>query len=547
LAGVAGDDPRARSSALGRLLGWPARRLLDPRVHWTADVVDERLIERVAGLHRHMELLEEQHQGIREQIATLRVAELLARGHGRPDELTDELGRFLNWAEGHEGYAAQSELWFNPPVALDYRTAGVGPRHVNERVVEQPFVFAALSHLRPGARVLDVGGSESTVGLSLASLGYEVTVVDPRGYRLTHPALRAAACRLDELDADQSGFDAAVVLSAVEHFGLGHYAGSGEADRLDIAALSELARRVRPGGVLVLTTPFGQPGVDEFERVYDAAGLDELLAGWEIERATGAWRVDEVTWVAGELDAPRGERGVALVIARNTGQQPASAASDVALAASVDVARIRTAYEPARPLDPDELGPDPIAGLQRWLDEAVTSGAPSPNAMLLATVDSSGQPHARYVLLRGLAADGLRFFTNHESPKAHQLDQTGLAAATFGWHDVHRQVRVTGHVSRLSPAADDAYFASRPRSTQIGSWASDQSRPLESREALERRVAELEERYAGVEVPRPPQWGGYLLRPTTVEFWQGQPDRLHDRILFTADDASRWRVDRLYP
>ncbi|HWH11540.1 MAG TPA: pyridoxamine 5'-phosphate oxidase [Solirubrobacteraceae bacterium] len=524
----------APRSALARILGWPARRLLDPRVRWAAEIVDERLGERVAGLHRHLELLEDEHRGIREKIAGLRVEELLAGGHGRPTELTDELGRFLNWAEGHEGYAAQAELWFNPPVALDYRTAGVAARHVNERIVEQPFVFAALAGLEPGARVLDVGGSESTVGLSLASLGYDVTVVDPRGYPLSHPGLRAAACRLDELDPDQAGFDAAVALSAVEHFGLGHYAGSGEADRLDIAALSELARRVRPGGLLVLTTPFGRAGVDDFERVYDAPGLAELLAGWDVDRATGAWRLDELTWAAGPLEEPLGEHGVALVVARN--QPP-----------PVALHRVGAPYEPAATLDPDDLGPDPIAALGSWLEEAVADGAPSPNAMLLATVDSAGQPHARYVLLRGLDADGLRFFTNRESPKAQQLDAAGRAAVTFGWHERHRQVRVTGRVLRVSDEDSDAYFASRPRDTQIGSWASDQSRPLESRERLDDRVAEIARRYDGVDVPRSPYWGGYVLEPETIEFWQGQPNRLHDRIRFTADGRAGWLVERLYP
>jgi pyridoxamine 5'-phosphate oxidase len=534
LADVAADDPRASRAALARLLGWPARRLLDPRARWTAELVEAQLTERVAGLHRHLELLEDQHQGIREQIAALRVEELLAGGPGRVDGLTDELGRFLNWAEGHEGYAAQAELWFNPPVALDYRTAGVSPRHVNERVVEQPFVFAALAGLAAGSRVLDVGGSESTVGLSLASLGHEVWVVDPRGYPLAHPSLHVAACRLDELDAGLGEFDAAVVLSAVEHFGLGHYAGSGEAERLDIAALAELARRVRPGGALVLTTPFGRPGVDEFERVYDAPGLDELLAGWAVQRATGAWRVDELTWVAGRLDEPLGERGVALVVAHNPGP-------------SVDVALVGRPYEPAPRLDAEALGPDPIAALQRWLDDAVAAGLPSPNAMLLATVDDAGQPHARYVLLRGLAADGLRFFTNQESPKAAQVETGGRAAATFGWHERHRQVRVTGPVSRLSAQASDAYFASRPRAAQIGSWASDQSRALASRELLEERVAELTARYDGAPVPRPAHWGGYLLEVEAIEFWQGQPNRLHDRIRFTRERESGWAVERLYP
>ena len=215
--------------------------------------------------------------------------------------------------------------------------------------------------------------------------------------------------------------------------------------------------------------------------------------------------------------------------------------------AAPDFARVGRPYEPSARLDPEDLGPDPIAALGRWVDEAVAAGAPSPNAMLLASVDADGQPHARYVLLRGLAADGLRFFTNRESDKAIQLDSGGRAAATFGWHEAHRQVRVTGPVSRLSAEDDDAYFASRPRATQIGSWASDQSRPVESRELLDRRVAELTDRFAGGPVPRPEHWGGYLLRPEAIEFWQGQPDRLHDRIRFTSDGESGWTVERLQP
>jgi SAM-dependent methyltransferase len=325
LGGVAADGPQARGSALKRLLGWPVRRLLDPRVRWTASLVADRLDDRVGALQRHIEQaearLEDQGRGLHEKLAALRVEELLAHGPGTTSELTDELGRFLNWAEGHQGYAAQAELWFNPPVALDYRPGRVEPRQINERIVEPPFVFAALAGLDPPARVLDVGGSESTVALSLAALGHDVTVVDPRGYPIDHPRLRAAACRLDGLDPDLTGFDAAVALSAIEHFGLGGYAaGGGEAGvsgRLDLAALDELRRRrLRPGGILALTVPFGEPSVDDFERVYDAAGLSELLAGWRVDRARAAWQVDRLTWVAGELDEPLGARGVALVIAR---------------------------------------------------------------------------------------------------------------------------------------------------------------------------------------------------------------------------------------
>ncbi len=313
---MAPDGPPARRSALGRLLGWPARRLLDPRVRWTASLVGHHLDERTGDVHDHLERVEDRLAGLHEKLAALRVEELLARGPGALAGLGEEVGRFLNWAEGHEGYAAQAGLWFNPPVALDYRPGAVEARQVNERIVEQPFVFAALAGLTPPARVLDVGGSESTVGLSLATLGHDVTVVDPRGYPLVHPRLAAVAGRLDELDPSLGGFDAAVALSAIEHFGLGGY-GEAAGGRLDLAAVEALRARLRPGGLLALTVPFGAPRVDEFERVYDRAGLDELLAGWEVIAARAAWQLDRSTWVAGELDDPLGPRGVALVAARS--------------------------------------------------------------------------------------------------------------------------------------------------------------------------------------------------------------------------------------
>jgi hypothetical protein len=325
--------PKARRRTLGRLLGWPARRLLDPRVQWTVNLVNDRLVARTDELHRrievHEELLAARDRALAEKLATLRVDALLGRtgGEGELVALSDELGRFLNWAEGHEGYAAQAELWFNPPVALDYRRGTVAPRQVSERIVEPPFVFGALAELRPPARILDVGGSESTVALSLAGLGHEVTVVDPRGYPLAHPGVRSVPCRLDQLDPDEVGFDAAVALSAIEHFGLGGYAPAAlgpetetgaAGGRLDLAAVADLRRRVRAGGLLALTVPLGaEPAVDDFERVYDAAGLEELLGGWRVESARAAWHVDRLTWVAGALTPPLAARGVALVVARN--------------------------------------------------------------------------------------------------------------------------------------------------------------------------------------------------------------------------------------
>jgi hypothetical protein len=253
---------------------------------------------------------------------------------GDLSELDAPRAAYLNWAGGPDGYAAQAGLWFNPPVPVHHTAGGVEVLLVNERIVEQPFVFGALAQLGVPARILDVGGSESTVGLSLATLGHDVTIVDPRPQPLRHRNLGHAACRLDELSADAEPFDAAVVLSAVEHFGLDHYDRAPLLDkssaarkmarprdglqhtdeRLDLAALRRLLELVRPGGLLVLTVPFAaQPSVDDFQRVYDEDGLAELLRGWSIQTSLRCGRVDRLTW---ELGAPSRERhGVALVTA----------------------------------------------------------------------------------------------------------------------------------------------------------------------------------------------------------------------------------------
>lgn len=294
---------------LRRAAGRPARALLDQRVLWLDSLVADRLGRAPATVHDRLADLD---RLARAQLAGLGFLELEQAEPGRRlAELSAPVAAALTWADGPDGYAAQAGLWFNPPVPLEHREGGVGVLLVNERVIEQPWVFAQVG-LRP-RRVLDVGGAESTVALSLATLGHDVTVVDPRGYPVEHPNLTVCAERLEEHDA--APYDVAVALSAVEHFGLEHYAGgAGSAD--DRAALQHLRGLLRPGGRLLLTVPFARSAsIDAFQRVYDLPGLEALLAGWEVEERSAAWQTERTRWELGTCEAPRGERGVALVAA----------------------------------------------------------------------------------------------------------------------------------------------------------------------------------------------------------------------------------------
>ena len=197
-------------------------------------------------------------------------------------------------------------------------------------------------------------------------------------------------------------------------------------------------------------------------------------------------------------------------------------------------------------LDPETVAADPIEQLASWIEEASVDAGWEAGAFTLATVGADGQPDARIVLLRGLGPDGLRFFTNYESAKGAQLVAVPRAAAVFGWPHRHRQVRVRGRVERLSEEESDAYFASRPRGSQLSAWASPQSRPIHSRAALDGLLAEAEARFAGGDVERPAHWGGYRLVPEAIELWSGRPNRLHDRVLYTRAQEG-WRIDRLAP
>ena len=228
---------------------------------------------------------------------------------------------FLNWSGGPEGFAAQAGLWFNPPVPVEHDAGRVAPLLVNERLVEQPFAFSALAGLREGGlEILDVGGAESTVALSLAALGHRVCVVDPRGYPLEHPRLRVRSVALEELEPSDRGFGAALALSAVEHFGLGAYGDPKRGARADLDALAAIRERLVERGTLVLTVPLAaRASVDDFQRVYDPDGVRALLEGWEVRELRAAWQADRLTWVAGDLDEPAGDRGVALAVAVRSG------------------------------------------------------------------------------------------------------------------------------------------------------------------------------------------------------------------------------------
>jgi pyridoxamine 5'-phosphate oxidase len=192
------------------------------------------------------------------------------------------------------------------------------------------------------------------------------------------------------------------------------------------------------------------------------------------------------------------------------------------------------------------MATDPFQLFDSWFAEARTSETNDAEAMALATSDARGQPSVRMVLLKGHGPDGLVFYTNEESAKGRQLTANPSAALLFHWKSLRRQVRIEGRVERVSDAEADAYFATRGRDSQLGAWASDQSRPLESRPVFEARFEEMKERFEGQDVPRPPYWGGYRVIPDRIEFWSDRPHRLHERRLFTLANGG-WTEGLLYP
>jgi pyridoxamine 5'-phosphate oxidase len=189
---------------------------------------------------------------------------------------------------------------------------------------------------------------------------------------------------------------------------------------------------------------------------------------------------------------------------------------------------------------------DPFALFNAWFDEAQASEPNDPNAMALATAGVDGQPSVRMVLLKGYSSEGFIFYTNLESRKAAQFDENGHVALLFHWKSLRRQIRIEGLTSPVSDAVADAYFATRGRDSQLGAWASEQSRPLDHRATFEARYAEVETRFAGMPVPRPPHWSGTLVTPARIEFWQDREHRLHERRLFTRERHG-WSEGLLYP
>lgn len=212
---------------------------------------------------------------------------------------------------------------------------------------------------------------------------------------------------------------------------------------------------------------------------------------------------------------------------------------------SSSIADLRRSYT-LRALDIDDVDPDPLKQFQVWFDDILKADIPEPNAMTLATATPDGTPSARMVLLKGLDEQGFAFYSNFESRKGQELAANPKAALVFWWVELERQVRIEGRVERIDAEEADQYFHSRPLGSRLGAWASPQSQVISTRDILEQQLSQLESEYQNQPVPRPPHWGGYRVIPQVIEFWQGRPNRLHDRLRYTKQ-GEQWQIERLAP
>jgi 2-polyprenyl-3-methyl-5-hydroxy-6-metoxy-1,4-benzoquinol methylase len=354
--------PKQVIRAIGRSLLWPLRRFFDPRFAGLGEIADEKT-------HAVLVRFDSSEASIRDEIAqrdpaiaelqslivadmdagreaatvfgqtltdllgmteeirerTERVVEEIReraeraqharRAAASPSQLEAADASLLDHETTSQGFAAHAGLFFNPPIWVGYEPGRVFVRGVNERIVEIPYVLRALAPFNEGSSILDVGATESTLALSLASLGYRVTAVDPRPYPIEHPSLDPVVAVVEEWSPGRT-FNAAVCVSTIEHIGLGAYGEPAHEGRRDLAALARLRDLVEPDGLLVLTTRFGEPGQDAFQRTYDSHGLEELLAGWDVLDLSFAERVDERTWLATDSTKPQASESVALITAR---------------------------------------------------------------------------------------------------------------------------------------------------------------------------------------------------------------------------------------
>jgi SAM-dependent methyltransferase len=314
-----GRPPKGGVRAFAKKLAWPARRFFDPRFTAVLQEIDsvKRIVAADAAAANELAVFTgrsldtvlahvEEHSRKLEAVDTAleQLGRRVAFDPDSPhslDEIDDNTARVLNYASSHEGFAAQANLWFNPSLLVAYRPQGVELRWVNERIAEVPYAFRALSGLTPGASVLDVGAAESSVALSLATLGYEVTAVDPRPNPLSHERLQVVDARIEEWKQDAE-FDAVLCLSTIEHVGLAVYDQRASDERSDLEAMKRIHELTRPGGLLVLTTAVGPTDVAEGGRVYDSEGLDQLLDGWEVTDLTLVQRRNATTWDT--IDSP---------------------------------------------------------------------------------------------------------------------------------------------------------------------------------------------------------------------------------------------------